>query len=81
MKLNQCPLTADEKRRMIAEEAYYRYEKRGGTGGGSNEDWFKAEAEIEKHINEFCPGKHRKPMFAAYQRMHWETRKNIFRLG
>jgi hypothetical protein len=75
MKIDQCPLTADEKRRMIAEAAYYCYEKRGRTGGDSTEDWLEAEAEIEKHINEFCAAKPRKPGFAAYQKMHWEPRK------
>jgi Protein of unknown function (DUF2934) len=40
--------TADEKelRRMIAEAAYYRAEKRGFAPGLESEDWRLAEAEI-----------------------------------
>ena len=76
MKIDQCPLTAGEKKRMIAEEAYYRYEKRGGTGGDSTGDWLGAEAEIEKHINEFCLSKPRKPELAADQSVRRGIRKS-----
>jgi hypothetical protein len=72
MKIDRCPLTVDEKRRLIAEEAYYRYKKRGGTGGDSTEDWLEAEAEIEKHLNEFCLANPRKPGFAGNQRLQSE---------
>ena len=33
MKIDRCPFTADEKNRMIAQAAYYRYEKRGRGDG------------------------------------------------
>lgn len=75
MKIDHCPFTADERNRMIAKEAYDRYEKRGGSGGDSTTDWLEAESEIRKQINEFCLPKPRKSGFAAYQRMHWQIRK------
>lgn len=69
MKLNQCPLTDDEKRHMIAEAAYYRSSK---TGSGSEDpigDWLDAEAEVERSLKDLCrkeaPGKR----LEAYQHM------------
>jgi hypothetical protein len=61
MKIDRCPLTRDEKKDLIEREAYDRYEKRGGTGGNSTDDWLKAEAEVEKQMNEVCRPKFRKP--------------------
>lgn len=75
MKLHECPLTADEKNRMIAQAAYYRYEKRGGTGGDSVEDWLAAEAEVEEHLRDSCQPKPQTHARAAYQRMRSEIRK------
>jgi len=75
MKLHQCPLTADEKDRMIAQAAYYRYEQRSGTGGDSVEDWLAAEAEVEKHLKDSCQPKPQTQAHAAYQRMRSEIRK------
>ena len=53
-KIDGCPFTTDEKNRIIAQKAYYRYEKRGRTDGDSVKDWLEAESEIKKQINEFC---------------------------
>jgi hypothetical protein len=39
-------ITEEERRRMIAEAAYYRAEQRGFCGGSETEDWLTAEAEI-----------------------------------
>jgi hypothetical protein len=36
----------DERRRMIAEAAYYRAQRRGFTNGSPETDWLEAEAEI-----------------------------------
>lgn len=75
MELHQCPLTADEKNRMIAQAAYYRYEKRGRTGGYSVEDWLAAEEEVEKHLRDSCQPKPQTQALAAYRRMRSEIRK------
>ena len=78
MKLDQCPLTDDEKKRMVAQAAYYRYEKRGGTGGDSVEDWLAAEAEVERHLRDSCHPKLQTQALAAYQWMRSEMRKIFF---
>ncbi len=44
-------VSPDERRRMIAEAAYYRAERRGFMGGNPIEDWLTAEAEIEGRLN------------------------------
>lgn len=77
MKLHQCPLTADEKNRMISQAAYYRYEKRRGTGGDSIEDWLAAEAEVEEQLKDSCQPKPQTHALAAYQRMRSEIRKIV----
>ena len=38
---------ADDRRRQIAERAYYRAERRGFAPGGEEEDWLEAERELE----------------------------------
>lgn len=75
MKLHQCPRTADEKNRMVAQAAYYRYEKRGVTGGDPVDDWLAAEAEFEKYLKDFCQPQPQKQGFGAYQRMRSEIQK------
>jgi hypothetical protein len=77
MKLHQCPLTAEEKNRMIAQAAYYRYQKRGGTGGNSVEDWLAAEAEVEEQLRDSCqPGPQARAR-VAYQKMRSGVQKII----
>ncbi|MHB8347779.1 MAG: DUF2934 domain-containing protein [Acidiferrobacterales bacterium] len=55
-RISKTPVTAlaisaEDRRRMIAEAAYYRAERRGFAGGDPIEDWLTAEAEIEGRIN------------------------------
>ncbi|OGA44666.1 MAG: hypothetical protein A3G24_08255 [Betaproteobacteria bacterium RIFCSPLOWO2_12_FULL_62_13] len=38
----------EERRRMIAEAAYFRAERRGFAVGGELDDWIQAEAEIDR---------------------------------
>ncbi len=40
-------LSQEERRRMIAESAYYRAQRRGFHAGDPNRDWIEAEAEID----------------------------------
>jgi hypothetical protein len=40
----------DEIRRMIAEAAYYRAEKRGFTPGSEEQDWCEAEREVRDSL-------------------------------
>jgi hypothetical protein len=41
-------LGEEERRRMIAEAAYYRAMRRGFTAGGEMDDWLAAEREINQ---------------------------------
>lgn len=45
-----CPVTAEERWRMIAEAAYYRAEHRGFVGGDMADDWLQASAEIDNML-------------------------------
>jgi len=47
--------TEDDRRRMIAEAAYYQAEHRNFTGGNINEDWYLAEAEIDAALSKSKP--------------------------
>jgi len=44
---NRGTITPEERRGMIAEEAYLKAEGRGFQGGSSVQDWLEAEAEID----------------------------------
>ena len=46
--VSRAGVTAEERYRLIAEEAYFRAERRGFTPGAELQDWLEAEAEIEK---------------------------------
>lgn len=43
-------VSADQRRQMIAEAAYFRAERRGFTGGDSVADWVEAEAEVDARL-------------------------------
>lgn len=40
-------VTEDERRAMIAEAAYFHAERRGFAPGNEDQDWLKAEAEVD----------------------------------
>lgn len=42
------PVSRDDRHRQIAEAAYYRALARGFTPGHEQEDWLRAEAEIDR---------------------------------
>jgi hypothetical protein len=44
------PTSPEERRRMVAEAAYYRAQHRGFEPGGELDDWIHAEAEIDHLI-------------------------------
>ncbi|MDP3877439.1 MAG: DUF2934 domain-containing protein [Methylobacter sp.] len=46
-KLNKQAIDKDKFQMMIAERAYYKFEKRGFIAGYETEDWFEAELEIK----------------------------------
>ena len=49
---SQDSAAAHERRRMIAEAAYFRAERRGFKGGDPLNDWCEAEAEIDRKLRE-----------------------------
>jgi hypothetical protein len=69
MKLNQCLVTSDEKKRMVAEAAYFRFANRNFSRGDPVEDWVMAEADIENSLKIFCSVKPQRKALADYQRM------------
>jgi len=44
------PIDDEQRRRMIAEAAYYRAERRGFVGGSSVDDWIAAEIEVDARL-------------------------------
>lgn len=54
MKMSQCPVTPEEKQRMIAHAAYFRSAQRGFANTDPLEDWLAAEAEIEASLRVDC---------------------------
>jgi len=46
--VNQTPVNPEQRHQMIAEAAYFLAEKRGFYGADVEQDWKKAEAEIDR---------------------------------
>lgn len=44
-------LTADARRQMIEQAAYFRAQSRGFAGGCPEQDWYEAEAEIDSMLS------------------------------
>jgi len=55
----EARLDADERRRRIAEAAYFRAERRGFAGGDPVVDWIEAEAEVDAALGEHDYGRDR----------------------
>jgi hypothetical protein len=47
---SQMNISEDERRRMVAEAAYYRAQQRGFTAGSEVDDWLEAEREITQQF-------------------------------
>jgi hypothetical protein len=62
----------EERRRMIAEAAYFRAKKRGFVGGDPVEDWTAAEREVDKVLGTETPVQ-KETELAAYQKMRQEV--------
>ena len=66
----------EERRRMIAEAAYFRAEKRGFAGGDPVEDWIVAERRVDEALGIENP-EQMKDETAAYNRMRREVMRMI----
>lgn len=51
---NSVP-TAEERYRMIAEAAYYIAERRGFAPGNPEQDWYEAEAQVDRALGASTP--------------------------
>lgn len=49
-------LSPEERRRLIAETAYFIAERRGFSAGSELEDWLQAEAEVNRRLGGVSPG-------------------------
>jgi len=49
--IEKTPVSAQERRRMIAEAAFYKAARRGFIGGDPEQDWFEAEREINARLS------------------------------
>jgi Protein of unknown function (DUF2934) len=67
MELDQCPLTSDERQRMIAKAAYFRSLDR-SQQSHPVEDWLAAEKEVEESIQDYCNMRPTQKKMADYQR-------------
>ena len=53
---SQPKVAGEQRRRMIAEAAYYKAERRGFNGGDAVRDWCEAEAEIDAGLRQLEQG-------------------------
>jgi len=51
----ETAISSQDRRRMIAEAAYFHAERRGFEGGNPDEDWYQAELEIDRLLAKYVP--------------------------
>jgi hypothetical protein len=51
----ETAISSHDRRRMIAEAAYFHAERRGFEGGDPDEDWYQAEREIDHLLARYAP--------------------------
>ena len=73
MEVHRCPITYEEKRRMIAEAAFLKSRQKGASDD-EVADWLQAEAEIEAALDKDCH-RDRNQESSAYDRMRNQARR------
>jgi hypothetical protein len=53
--LAETAISSQDRRRMIAEAAYFHAERRGFEGGTPDQDWYQAEREIDDLLAKYAP--------------------------
>ena len=53
--VRETAISSQDRRRMIAEAAYFQAERRNFEGGDPNEDWYQAEREIDQLLARYAP--------------------------
>lgn len=51
----ETAISSQDRRRMIAEAAYFHAERRGFEGGNADQDWYQAEREIDELLARYAP--------------------------
>ena len=51
----ETPISSQDRRRMIAEAAYFHAERRGFDDGNPDQDWYEAEREIDDLLAKYAP--------------------------
>jgi Protein of unknown function (DUF2934) len=74
MNLDKCPLTDEEKHKMIAEAAFLRSRQR-AFPGDPVADWLMAEAELNDALATYCRSEHGERELPVYHRMRAEVRR------
>jgi hypothetical protein len=75
MKNDSDPTTTEQRKRMIAEAAYFRAEKKGFASSDPVQDWLTAEEEIDKHLEELRVNESQKQVLEAYEKMRRKMKK------
>ena len=74
MDIQKCPLNHEEKRNMIAEIAFFKFENR-GYAGDPIKDWLEAETELEDALATFCRSSDQAQEVSAYRRIRHELQE------
>jgi hypothetical protein len=69
------PYSTGQKRRMIAEAAYYRAQKRGFVNSDPVQDWLAAEAEIDEYLEKLRDRELQYQELAVYEKMRRRIKK------
>jgi len=78
MKRTDCLPTEEQKRRMVAEAAFYRSRKH-APAEDPMKDWLAAEADVETHLAVSCGSTDIEPDLPAYHRIGREVRRVLER--
>jgi hypothetical protein len=69
------PDAAEQKRRMIAEAAYFRAQKRGFANSDPVQDWLAAESEIDEQLERLREREMQNQEVAAYEKMRRQMKQ------
>ena len=80
MNIEKCPLSNEEKQRMVAEAAFLESEKREGPADPVA-DWLSAEAQINDALDASCRSAPSQEESSAYRRMRAELHRMLEKAG
>jgi hypothetical protein len=80
MNLAKCPLTDEERHKMVAESAFLKSRQR-DFPGDPMADWLRAEAELNDALAAYCSLEDVKQDLSVYNRMRTEVRRMLKKAG